>query len=77
VNVRWDQEQLARTFVKVHKLGYPVGRDAQGVIEELYGIKATPTSVFIDRAGRLIEQHRGALDEAGFTERIEALVRPA
>jgi thioredoxin-related protein len=63
--------------VELYKLGYPVGRDASGAIGNLYGVTATPTSVFIDRAGRLVEKTQGALDEAGFTERLDALVRPA
>lgn len=75
VNVRWDQEQSARTFVKVNKLGYPVGRDASGAIAKLYGVQATPTSVFIDRAGRIVERYEGALDETGLTTRLEPLVR--
>lgn len=77
VNVRWDQEQSARTFVKVNKLGYSVGRDASGAIAKLYGVEATPTNVFIDRAGRLVEQYPGALDEDGFTKRLQPLVRQA
>jgi peroxiredoxin len=75
VNVPWDQEPLARRFVEVYKLGYPVGRDASGAIAKLYGVTATPTSVFIDRAGRIAETKQGELDEDGLTKRLEALVR--
>ena len=61
--------------MEVYKVTYPVGRDASGTIGKLYGIEATPTSVFIDKAGRLVERHEGALEEAEFRRRIDALLR--
>ena len=75
VNVQWDKEQLARTFVEVYKITYPVGRDASGSIGALYAVDATPTSLFIDKAGRLVEQNVGELDEAEFVKRIDALLK--
>ncbi len=75
VNVQWDKEQLARTFVEVYKITYPVGRDVSGSIGALYQVEATPTSLFIDKAGRLVEQHVGELDEAEFVKRIDALMK--
>lgn len=77
VNVQWDQEGLARAFVETYKVGYPVGRDASGAIGKRYGVQATPTTIFIDRAGRIAETKQGELDEDGLTKRLEALVRPA
>jgi hypothetical protein len=75
INVPWDKEQLVRVFMDVYKVTYPVGRDASGLISKLYDIEATPTSLFIDKAGRLAEQHVGALDEADFQRRIDALLK--
>ena len=75
VNVQWDKEQLAKTFVEVYKLTFPVGRDASGEIGKLYQVEATPTSLFIDKAGRLVEQHKGELDEADFVKRIDGLLK--
>lgn len=59
----------------VYKVTYLVGRDATGMITGLYDVEATPTSLFIDKAGRLTEQHVGALEEADFQRRIEALLK--
>jgi len=73
--VSWDKDQLARTFMDVYKVTYPVGRDASGMIGKLYGVEATPTSVFIDKAGRLVERHEGGLDEADFRQRIDVLLK--
>jgi hypothetical protein len=75
VNVQWDKEQLAKLFVEVYKLAFPVGRDASGEIGALYQVDATPISLFIDKAGRLVEQHVGELEEADFEKRIDALLK--
>lgn len=56
INVSWDKEHLARVFMNVYKVTYLVGRDASGATIPLYDIEATPTSLFIDKAGRLVEQ---------------------
>jgi peroxiredoxin len=75
INVAWDKAQLARTFMDVYKVTYPVGRDTSGAIAKLYGVEATPTSLFIDKAGHLVEQHEGGLEEADFRQRLDALVK--
>ena len=75
INAQWDKEQLVRTFMEVYKVTYPVGRDATGTIGKLYDVDGTPTSLFIDKAGRLVEQHVGGLEEADFRKRIEALLK--
>jgi thioredoxin-related protein len=75
INVPWDKGQLVRTFMDVYKVTYPVGRDASGKISQLYDVEATPTSLFIDKAGRLVERHVGGLEEAEFRQRIDALLK--
>ena len=75
INAHWDKEQLVRPFMDVYKVTYPVGRDATGSVSKLYDIEATPTTVFIDKAGRLVEQHVGGLEEAEFVKRIDGLLK--
>jgi hypothetical protein len=75
INAHWDKEQLVRPFMEVYKVTYPVGRDSSGSVGKLYDIEATPTTVFIDKAGRLVEQHVGGLEEAEFVKRIDALLK--
>jgi thioredoxin-related protein len=75
INVHWDKEQLVRTFMDLYKVTYPVGRDATGTIGKLYDVDGTPTTLFIDKAGRLVEQHVGGLEEAEFVKRIDALFK--
>jgi len=75
INVHWDKEQLVRTFMDLYKVTYPVGRDGTGTIGKLYDVDGTPTTLFIDKAGRLVEQHVGGLEEAEFVKRIDALFK--
>ena len=54
MNVQWDKEQLAKTFVEVYKLTFPVGRDASGEIGALYqveGLRADPRREMHTRGG--------------------------
>jgi hypothetical protein len=75
INVPWDKEQLVKVFMDVYKVTYPVGRDATGTITKLYEVESTPTSLFIDKTGRLVEQHVGGLEEAEFRQRIDNLLK--
>jgi peroxiredoxin len=74
VNVSWDTESGARKFVEEYPLPFPVGRDSDGRIGSLYGMEATPTSVFIAKDGKLVERHEGGLEEADFERRINSLL---
>jgi thioredoxin-related protein len=75
VNIASDIEPAALAFVERYKLTYLVGQDVTGEITARYGVKGTPTLFYVDRAGRLVEQYAGAMDEAAFRQRIEAFVK--
>jgi hypothetical protein len=56
-----------------------VGRDADGKIGDLYGIDATPITLFIGKDGRLRDRLEGAPEdvkavEAGLDQRINWLL---
>jgi hypothetical protein len=74
VNVPWDKEQLARLFVAVYKVPYPVVRDAAGTVAQQDGIDATPTTLFIGKDGMVIARVEGEEDPAQLTKHMEALV---
>jgi peroxiredoxin len=79
VNVTWDHEAPAKKFAEEYHLPFPVGRDADGRIGDLYGVEATPTTLFIGKDGKLRERLEGAPDdaqaiEAGFEQRINWLL---
>jgi hypothetical protein len=65
--------------VQEHHLPFLVGRDADGRIGELYGIEATPTTLFIGKDGKLRERVEGASEdakaiEAELEQRIDGLL---
>ena len=68
VNVHWDREAPARRFVEEFHLPFPVGRDVDGRIGELYGVEATPTTLFIGKDGKLRERVEGAADDVKVIE---------
>ncbi len=79
VNVAWDKEAPARKFVEDYRLSLPVGRDADGKIGDLYGIDATPITLFIGKDGKLLDRLEGAPEdvkavEAGLEQRINWLL---
>ena len=74
VNVTWDSEGGAKNFVEQYHLPFPVGRDANGTIGDLYGVESTPNTFFIGKDGKLVERHEGGLEEAQFEQRIEKLL---
>ena len=75
VNVPWDKEQLARLFVAVYKVPYPVARDAAGSVAQAYGIDATPTTLFIGKNGKVLERVEGEMEAPEITQHIEALLK--
>ncbi|MHB9097139.1 MAG: TlpA family protein disulfide reductase [Syntrophales bacterium] len=61
--------------MKRYKLTYPNGRDISGTIGSLYDVKGTPTVIFVDKAGNLVERHVGAMTEDAFRQRIKDLLK--
>ena len=74
INIAEDKDGPAKKFVQDYGLAYPVGRDTDGRISNLYGVEATPTSFFIGKSGKLVERQEGALEEAYFEQRINWLL---
>ena len=54
----------ARRFFKDKKLTFPTLRGSWDMAGRLYGVTGTPTSVMIDRKGRVIFRHTGFGGEA-------------
>ncbi len=48
-----DFEEDARSFARETGITYPIGFDGEGETAVAYGIKTLPTTVFIDREGRV------------------------
>ena len=63
-----------KRFLEQNRLPFPVGRDADGRIGGLFGVDATPTSLFIARDGKLVERAVEEMDEAAFEQRVNSLL---
>lgn len=59
VNINEPRAHVAE-WVKRKGLTFPVLLDADGAVTRAYGVRATPTVVVVDRAGRLLGRSVGA-----------------
>lgn len=57
-------------------VGHPVANDRDFRIWREYAVRAWPTLVFIDPAGRVIGRHEGEFDYAAMASAVEAMWRP-
>ena len=65
-----DNLSAAKEFVKEYGLTYPNGLDKDGAIGRDYGIYAIPETLVIDRSGRIVFLHIGAVSEDVLREGI-------
>ncbi len=75
----WDKEGPAKKFLEEYRLPFPVGRDADGRIGDLYSVDATPTTIYIGKDGKLVDRVEGAPDDiaaikTGLEQRINWLL---
>lgn len=49
----------AASFLAKYPAGFPVVFDPAGAVAEAYGVRVLPTSVLLDRAGRVLAIHPG------------------
>ncbi len=68
----FDSEQDAREFINDLGLTYSFGTDLGGRVAEQFQVEVFPTTVFIDKSGRIVDKQISALDE----EKIVGLIAP-
>jgi len=73
VNVRQDQD-TAQAFMDKLKVNYDVLLDLEGTVARSYGVTGLPTTVFIDRNGRLAGKILGESTPQVFTGMLEKLL---
>jgi cytochrome c biogenesis protein CcmG, thiol:disulfide interchange protein DsbE len=57
-----DVASDARRFVRKHGLTYPMVRDRDGSVGNLYDLTGVPETFVVDRQGRLVEHFAGPID---------------
>lgn len=69
VAVNTDPDSVdIKTLLAKHQITYPVVRDQLKITQERYQVIGTPTSVMIDRQGRVLDLHQGARKPAQLQE---------
>jgi len=76
VNVEPDSA-AATAWLKNVPVTFPIVFDTKNAVAEQFGVMGMPSSVFVDREGRVRHVHRGYQpgDEAQYTDLIRALVK--
>ncbi len=76
INVESEKADAER-FLGMRPVTFPILFDPQNAVSGSYGVKAMPTTVIVDRQGRLRWQHMAYKpgDEAKYIEQIRAMVR--
>lgn len=76
INVESEKSDAER-FLGSRPVTFPILFDPQNAVSGSYGVKAMPTTVLVDRQGRLRWQHMAYQpgDEAKYIEQIRTMVR--
>jgi peroxiredoxin len=76
VNVEPDS-QAANDWLKQTPVSFPILYDKESKVSKLYDVEGMPSTVIIDRAGKVRVVHRGYKpgDENGYLDDIRALIR--
>jgi peroxiredoxin len=62
VNAQETAGQAAE-FMRGFAMDFPVALDSRGDVQQLYNVRGLPTTVFIDREGRIVERWAGLLNQ--------------
>jgi len=71
INVQEQQEAIA-AFAGDFKMMMPVVRDVDAKIRDLYQVRGMPTSVFVDRAGKISSYRMGVMSPST----LDGLLKP-
>ena len=76
INVETEKTDAER-FLGMRPVSFPILFDPDNSVSGRYGVSAMPTTMLVDRQGRLRWQHRAYQpgDEARYIEQIRAMVR--
>lgn len=69
INAQESADQAAR-FMAEYGITFPVALDSRGDVQQLYNVRGLPTTVFIDREGRIVQRWPGRLDRRGLEEAL-------
>ena len=70
-----DNDGPARAYLQEYGVTYPNVRDDAGDVATLYHADSLPTTILIDRDGRIVARRVGAVPEQWLAARIEDLLK--
>ncbi len=73
VNIQ-DRESAARQFIRQLGLTFPSGSDPTGAISISYGVYGVPETFILDRQGRIVYKHVGAITEQVIADKVDPLL---
>lgn len=77
VNVEPDSKEAEQWLAKNVSVSFPIAYDKESKVSRLYEVAGMPSSVIIDRKGKVRYVHKGYRpgDENAYLDHIRALVR--
>jgi peroxiredoxin len=69
-----DQEQELHDFFREHQMNYPVVPSNAAIAEAFGGIFGLPTTILVDREGRIRSRHEGSVDFSAIEKEILGLL---
>ncbi len=76
VGVSLDQKgwDIVRPFLKTHNINYPVLVGDQKIAQAYGNINSIPTTFIIDKKGKIVDQHVGAMSEKALVSSFQKLL---
>ncbi len=62
-----------RKFAETYKITFPVGKDKGLAV--MLGARGIPTTIYIDRMGRIVKRHIGRVTYADLSSAIESILK--
>ncbi|MBM4307812.1 MAG: TlpA family protein disulfide reductase [Deltaproteobacteria bacterium] len=62
ISVDYEEKRIVKEFIQKHRYTFPVLIDPKCVTLDLYGVKGIPTTILIDKKGKMIGRITGPKD---------------
>jgi len=72
---QWDDRPSASSFLDQHGVGYPSGFDRDGSLGAPYRLVGLPTTLVVDRAGRIRYRLVGPVERRTLSQAVEDVLR--
>jgi cytochrome c biogenesis protein CcmG, thiol:disulfide interchange protein DsbE len=74
---RQDYKPDALAFAQKTRVTYPLASDPNATLDGAYRLRGMPTSVFIDRDGRIVDQVTGPVTRSQLDDTLKAMTEKA